>query len=349
MKKILIFFSLFLSIISLYSQEFEITWQNCFGGKYHDYATDIIATCGGYLLIGTTNSTDGDISFNHGADDLWLIKIDTIGNLIWEKCLGGSKGDIGQRILATSDGNYFVLATAYSSDGTISNDPYPNSIDFWIIKINSEGEIIWDKIVGSSKLNYLSSGIATNDGGVIAIGWSSTNDGDMTEWYGYYDMWMIKLDSTGSVVWDFTLGGSDFDIGYDIIQTSDGGFLVAGSAIVEPGGNLECNMHDQADAVLVKLDSARNIEWQRCYGGSDYDGATRVGEVNDGYLFSGYTSSFDGDVSGFHGDIDIWVVKVDYIGNIIWQKCLGGSGNEFAKIVFPTNDQGFMIIGNTES
>ncbi|MDZ7743367.1 MAG: hypothetical protein U5Q03_16920 [Bacteroidota bacterium] len=282
MKNTIILLILSIQAILTQAQVFDITWQNCFGGTYQDEAYDIIQAEDGYLIIGATQSIDGDVSYNHGGDDVWIIKIDTMGNFIWEKCLGGSYGDGGSRILNTTNGNFYILAGAYSSDGDITYDPYPNSSDFWIIKINPEGGIIWDKIVGSSKLNHMSSGVATDDGGVVAIGWSSTNDGDMTEWYGYYDMWMIKLDSTGLVEWDFTLGGSDFDIGYDIIQTNDGGFLVAGSAVVKPGGNLECDLHGQADAMLIKLDSARNIEWQKCYGGSDYDGATRVMEINNG-------------------------------------------------------------------
>ena len=349
MKKILILIGLFLTALILPSQNFEITWQNCFGGTEHDKARDIIETDGGYLIVGVTMSNDGDVGFNHGGDDLWIIKIDTIGNMIWEKCLGGSKGDGGHRIFPTKDGNYYILAGSASSDGDISNDPYPSSPDYWIIKINPEGNIIWEKIVGSSKLNQLFSGITTHDGGVIAIGYSSTNDGDMSVWYGYYDMWMIKLNSEGEIEWDYTLGSSDFDFPYDIIRTTDGGYLISGSAIVEPGGNLVCNMHDKADAILVKLDSSRNIEWQRCYGGSDYDGAARLLEVTTGYIFIGYVRSFDGDINGNHGESDIWVVKVDQDGNIVWQKSLGGSLGEYPHAIFVNSQNEIEIWGTTES
>jgi len=327
MRNVLIIAFLFISV-PIISQNMDITWQNCFGGTNQDYAMDIVESNNGYFVVGATNSSDGDISFNHGMGEGWLLSIDTLGNLLWERCYGGSDGEMFDKILSNNDSTYYILGRSGSSDGDISHDPYPNSGDFWILKIDEAGNIIWDRIVGTTHYDHIFTGITTKDGGVIAIGWAGINDGDKSVWYGYYDMWMIKLNSEGEVEWDFTLGGSDFDFPHAIIQTSDEGYLVGGTAIVEPGGNLECNMHDQADAVLVKLDSARNIEWQHCYGGSDYDGATRLLELSDGYLFSGYAGSNDGDISGWHGGNDIWVVKIDFSGNIIWQKCLGGSKGE---------------------
>jgi len=348
MKNILIIALLFISA-PIVSQNMDITWQNCFGGSEHDYAMDIVETDNGYLVVGATNSNDGDISFNHGRGEGWLLSIDTLGNLLWERCYGGSDGEMFDKILSNNDSTYYILGRSGSSDGDISYDPYPNSGDFWILKIDEAGNIIWDRIVGTTHYDHIFTGITTNDGGVIAIGWAGINDGDKSVWYGYYDMWMIKLNSEGEVEWDFTLGGSDFDFPHAIIQTSDEGYLVGGTAIVEPGGNLECNMHDQADAVLVKLDSARNIEWQHCYGGSDYDGATELIELSDGYMFSGYVQSNDGDISGWHGAHDIWVVKIDFYGNIIWQKCLGGSNDEFVSKIFQTSDDGYLVFGNTSS
>ncbi len=327
----------------------EISWQNCFGGTKAEYTMDMLEINNGYLIVGYTYSDDGDISFNHGNNDGWILSIDSIGNLIWEKSFGGSSGDGIVRIFPASNNLYYLLGAATSSDGDVSYDPYPNSADFWILKIDNLGNIIWDRIVGTTHYDHIYSGTTTNDGGIIAIGWAGINDGDKSVWYGYYDMWMIKLNSEGETEWDFTIGGSDFDFPHAIIQTSDGGYLVGGTSIVEPGGNLTCKTHGLADAILVKLDSARNIEWQQCYGGSGYDGVFYVMELDDGYLFSGYAGSNDGNISGWHGGYDLWVVKVDFYGNIIWQKCLGGSKNESAENVFQTEDFGYLIVGYTSS
>ncbi len=331
------------------SQYMDITWQQCFGGSDQEKAMDMVAMDNGYLILGYTYSDDGDVSNNHGSNDVWLVRIDSLGNLLWEKALGGSQSDGGASISKITDSTFYILGGSLSNDGDISNDRFPNSMDFWLLKIDDQGNILWDKIVGTSHKDTPEKIITTNDGGALALGFAGLNDGDKTEWYGYSDMWMIKLNSEGTTEWEFTLGGSGIDFPNDIIQTSDGGYLVSGSAIVEPGGNLTCNMHDNADAVLVKLDSTRNIEWQHCYGGSGYDGAIRIMELEDGYLFSGYADSNDGDISGWHGSTDIWLVKIDFFGEIIWQKCLGGSEDDMAYKVFKTNVGGYQLFGTTRS
>jgi Secretion system C-terminal sorting domain len=346
--KIICFF-LCLWSINLLSQNMQIKWQQCFGGSDTDESYDIIQTNNGYLIAGSTESNDGDISFNHGTTDGWLIKTDLLGNLEWEKTYGGSKGDGIFRIIPSQDNNFFLLCSANSSDGNISNDPYPNSMDYWIVKIDSLGNIIWDKIYGGTGLDQMWTGIGDSDGGVIAIGWTGSDDGDISTYYGYYDIWMVKLDNEGNLEWDFTIGTNYFDYPDAIIQTSDGGFLIGGSSIVKEGGNFTCDTHGNSDGVLIKLDSLRNIEWEQCYGGSEYEGIPGLLEVVDGYVLSAYTTSNDGDVSGWHGEHDIWVVKIDFNGNIIWQKCLGGSRNENVKNIYQTNDNNLMIIGETQS
>ena len=336
------------SLIGL-SQHMDITWQQCFGGSDQEVAMDMVAMDNGYMILGYTYSDDGDVSNNHGSNDVWLVRIDSLGSLMWEKTLGGSQSDGGASISKITDTTFYILGASLSSDGDISNDRFPNSMDFWVIKIDDTGSIIWDRILGTSHYDTPEKIITTNDGGALALGFAGLNDGDKTEWYGYSDMWMIKLNSHGTTEWEFTLGGSGIDFPNDIIQTSDGGYLVSGSAIVEPGGNLSCNMHDNADAILVKLDSARNIEWQHCYGGSEYDGATRLLELEDGFLFSGYAMSNDGDISGWHGETDIWLVKVDSFGGLIWQKCLGGSKTDMAYKIFKTSGGGYLLVGTSNS
>ena len=346
-KILLIFF--FLTNYA-FGQNFQINWQNCFGGSKDDYARDITKITDGYLIAGSTKSNDGDISYNHGATDCWLIKTDNQGNLIWEKTFGGSYGDGIFRIFKSDNNSFYILGEAISSDGDISNDPYPNTADFWLIKIDSIGNILWDKILGGNGDDQLWTGTTTNDGGVLAYGWTGSEDGDVSVYYGAYDAWMVKLNSDGEKEWDFSIGTSGMDVGQAIIQTSDGGYLAGSNSMIEEGGNLTCVPHNyKPEAVLVKLDSLRNIEWNRCYGGSEDEGITGLLEINDGYVFVAYTSSNDGDVSGFHGYDDIWVVKIDFFGNIIWQKCLGGSRYEGAENILLTEDSGYLIIGGTQS
>jgi hypothetical protein len=342
-------------------QSMEIQWQQCFGGTEQDIAFDIVEIPEGYLITGYTWSIDGDISFNNGLLDGWLIKTDLTGDIIWEKTYGGSSGDGFFRIIPDNSGNYFLVGGSASSDGDISYDPYPDSEDFWIVKIDINGNILWDKIIGGNKSDKIWTGSPTLDGGVVAVGYTYSNDGDVSVSYYGPDTWAVKISSEGEVEWDYTIGTDWIDKGQAILATSDGGYLISSNSIIPADaiGNITCTPHSTGfvEGVVFKLDSNLNILWQRCYGGSNHDGLFGMTEIEDGYVFTGSTSSTDGDVSGWHEgydhlgnpESDIWVVKIDFNGNIIWQKCLGGSSDEGASIVLANSVGNFAVVGQTYS
>ena len=353
MKKQIFLLLLLFSCIMLHSQDYQLTWQQCYGGSNGDLSKDIVETANGYLITGGTSSNDGDVTFYLGGGDGWLIKVDTVGNILWEKTYGGSDLEYFNRIIPSSDDTFYLLGLSFSSDGDISYDPYPDSPDYWIVKIDSSGNIIWDKIVGGNMGEVLFTGDATIDGGVVAIGQTSSNDGDISVSYGGNDTWIVKLSNQGELEWDYTIGTDWFDTGQAILATSDGGYLIGSNSIILEGGvgNITCTPHTYGwvEGVIFKLDSNLNVQWQRCYGGSDHDGIFGIIEIEDGYLFTGGTASNDGNVSGLHGENDIWIVKTDFFGNIIWQKCLGGSRSEYAIVSFKTNDDNLIIVGSTRS
>ncbi|NOX47901.1 MAG: hypothetical protein GXO89_13075, partial [Chlorobi bacterium] len=156
-------FACFLFVQYGNAQNLPIVWQGCFGGSEPDFANDILEIEDGYLILGNARSNDGDISSLHGGQDGWLMKTDFSGNLIWEKTFGGTYSDEFVRIAKSADNNFFILSSSYSSDGDISNDPYPNSTDFWIVKIDAMGNILWDRIVGGNMLDQVWTGTATSD------------------------------------------------------------------------------------------------------------------------------------------------------------------------------------------
>ncbi|MDY0202173.1 MAG: T9SS type A sorting domain-containing protein [Tenuifilaceae bacterium] len=358
MKRIIITFLLAVSCIFLFSQNYMINWQACYGGSKDDHAIDMVEFNNLFYILGYTFSDDGDISLLHGENDFWLVCTDSQGNMLWEKTYGGSEAESGHRILSTGKGYFYLLGTAFSSDGDITNDPYKDSPDYWIVKIDSLGNIIWDKIVGGSRGERIWTGALTSDGGLVAIGETSSNDGDISVFYGGNDSWLVKISNDGKLEWDFTLGTDFADISQAIIQTSDGGYLVGGSSMLGEGGNITCEPHSSmADAILTKLDADRNIEWQRCYGGSEHDGIVALIEIEDGYVFGAYTSSNDGDVFGWHSGYnhlgnptsDMWIVKTDFDGNIIWQNALGGSDSESPYRIFEDSFYNIFIFGRTYS
>lgn len=336
-----------------FGQNMETTWQQCFGGSEPDYAYDMAVVGNGYLIVGGSTSTDGNISGNIGMGDGWLVKVDTGGLMEWEKSIGGTDGDYIFRIIPTQNNNFYLLASSSSSDVDISNDPYPDSEDFWIVKIDIDGNIIWDKIVGGSYGDIIWNGSPTLDGGVVAVGWTYSNDGDVSVHYGGADTWAVKISSEGELEWDFTIGTDWIDKGQAILATSDGGYLIASNSSIHEDaiGNITCTPHSYgwAEGVLFKLDSNLNVEWQQCYGGSNHDGITALIEVSDGYVFGAYVNSNDGDILGWHGANDIWIVKLDFIGNIVWQNPLGGSRSEFISTLLLTDDESIIIPGYTQS
>ena len=352
MKKLIVVLLLTSTCVLAFSQPFNIEWQQCFGGSNEERAMDIIPVGSEYFIVGWTESDDGDISFNQGSGDAWILKIDSVGNILWEKTYGGSNGEFWRRIFPAPDNFYYLLGASGSSDGDISYDPYPGSNDLWIAKIDNNGNLIWEEIIGGSMIDMVESGALTNDGGVAVFGWTGSQDGNVSVNYGMYDMWLVKLNSDGVIMWDRSYGTDDFDYGQAMIATSDGGFLIGGASTIGNGGNLTCEPFNyNAEAILLKLDSLGNIEWQNCYGGSGHDGIWGLLELGDGYVFVGYGSSNDGDLtgSGWHGEGDIWVAKLDFSGNIIWQKCYGGSNYESALNIFPNENNGFTIWGSTKS
>jgi hypothetical protein len=188
----------------------------------------------------------------------------------------------------------------------------------------------------------------TSDGGYVVTGQTNSTQGDVSGNNGAIDVWVVKLSATGTIQWQKCLGGSSNDYGTSIKQTSDGGYIVGGKTDSN-NGNVTGNNGAQ-NVWLVKLTSTGTITWQKCYGGTGFDGANSVQPTNDGgYIFAGEASSNTIDVSGNHGSYDFWVVKTNSVGVITWQKCLGGSVTDIANSVQQTSDNGYVIGGRASS
>ncbi len=341
----------------------DIECQKCLGGSDYDEAYSIQQTSdGGYIVAGYSSSNDGDVSgWHEGYDsdgnptyDYWVVKLNSVDDIVWQKCLGGSDYDKAHSIQQTSDGGFIVAGYSSSNDGDISghhgSTGYPY-YDYWIVKLSSSGDIEWQRSLGGSARDEAYSVQQTSDGGFIVAGYSYSNDGDVSGNHGMPgspDYWVVKLNSTGDIVWQKCLGGSGYDEAASIQQTSDGGFIVAGYSYSNDGdvsGN-----HGRGDYWVVKLDSAGTIVWQRSLGGSDEDWAASIQQTSDGgFIVAGWSDSNDGDVSGHHGMMDYWVVKLNAAGDIVCQKSLGGSANDDATSIQQTSDGGFIVAGYSYS
>lgn len=235
-----------------------IQWQNTIGGNGDDELYSILQTTdGGYILGGSSNSNiSGDKSENsNGGDDYWVIKLYATGVIQWQNTIGGNGSDRLSSPQQTVDGG-FILAG--SSNSTISGDKSENSHgddDFWVVKLGATGVIQWQKTIGGSNSDYISSMQKTADGGCILGGFSQSSiSGDKTEnSNGDYDYWVVKLDSTGGIQWQNTIGGSDIDYLAFSQQTVDGGYILAGSSASSISGDKTEDSHFNFDYWVVKL------------------------------------------------------------------------------------------------
>jgi hypothetical protein len=294
----------------------NIIWAKTYGGTDDDWASSVQQTSdGGYIVAGWT------YSFGAGLNDIFLINTDANGNIIWAKTYGGTNYDNAYSVQQTSDGGY-ILAGYTASFGAGG--------DIFLIKTDANGNIIWAKTYGGTYGDWASSVQQTSDGGYIVAG---------TTWSfgaGDYDIFLIKTDANGNLQWAKIYGGTYWDEAFSVQQTFDGGYILAGYTLSFGAGYY--------DAFLVKMDANGNVQWANTYGGTGYEVASSVQQTFDsGYILAGYT------LSSSTGYFDIFLIKTDANGNIIWAKTYGGTNGEGASSVQQTSDGGYIVAGGTDS
>jgi len=311
MKKLFVFTLVFLTVsVAAHAMIVSQQWDKTYSipsGFGHEEVVDISQTTdGGYIIAG----------FNAGFDaiNIWVIKLDSSGNVLWEKSYGGSN-DRATSIQQTIDGGY-IIATLYGD----------------ILKIDSSGNIIWQ-----NSYNFWDAAIQQiSDGGYIVTGSIESLGGNDN------DIAVTKLDSNGAVIWQKTYGGSSHDgprvalITVPITQTTDSGYIFATGTFSFGAGSM--------DALVVKLDSEGTILWQKTYGGIEDETAFSIQESSaGGYIVAGTTYSFGA------GEDDAWILRLDNAGNAIWQKVYGGYSWDFAKSIQQTTDGNYVFVGGGNS
>ena len=217
------------------------------------------------------------------------------------------------------------------------------------IYANSQPSITWQKCIGGNNSDIGLSIQQTSDGGYISSGFTNSNNGDVSGNHGSRDAWIIKLSNIGIIQWQKCLGGSLLESSLTVHQTSDGGYILSGGYTNSVDGDVSGN-HGSYDVWVVKLNSLGVIEWQKCLGGSSNEYSKYIQQTSDGgYILSGKTNSVDGDVYNNHGSDDAWILKLNSLGVIQWQKCLGGISDESGESIQQTSDGGFILSGYTNS
>ncbi|MCS7202045.1 MAG: hypothetical protein NZ841_04650 [Dictyoglomus sp.] len=319
--KFLLVFFLLLSIFTITgcsSFTLKVTWRKIHGYSKNELVNSCIETRdGSYLFAGMSNSKNPN-----GEDDFYLLKIDKWGNVLGEWFHYGERDDNAQCVIETSDGGILVLGESYSYATGISKDLY-------VVKLDKKGNIVWAKNFGGVDMDGGRSAIEDSDGNYILVGWTRSFGA------GNSDFYMIKLSPNGEQLWSKTWGGRNFDEANCILESEDGNYLIAGYTLSFGGGG--------KDIALIKIDKNGNLVWYRTYGGARDDSASAIIKTIDGnYLLVGSTFSY-----GSKGDI--YVLKVNSAGNIIWERNFGGEESEEGVCVVNTKDGGFVIVGSTRS
>jgi hypothetical protein len=323
-----------------------IIWQKALGGSEDEYAVSFIETADkGFLLVGSTISTDGEVSGNHGDYDVWVVKMSSTGAVQWSKCLGGTGSDYGYSAALSADGGYLIGGKTWSSDGNVTN--YKGSGDGWLVKLSSSGALLWQKTFGGSSEDNIWDIKPIKDGYLIS-GTSKSANGDLPKNYGLFDLWLMKINLNGVVQWSKNFGGNDNEYAYSSYLKTDGNFLVVGETNSK-NGDVK-HKHEKSDIWVLNVDSKGNLLWQKTYGGNGEEWATSIEPMLDGsVLICGSTNSNDNDFTGNHGSWDGLVFKIDTMGNLLWQKQLGGTGFDDAYIAQQSATGRILIGGDTES
>jgi len=282
-------------------------WAKTFGGVYYDWGWCIQQTSdGGYIITGITG-----LSLGH--EIVWLIKTDSSGNLIWNKTFERTGDDRGYFVQQTTDGGYIIT-------GLTSND-------IWLIKADSNGNKVWDRIFGGTGDDEGRCVKQTSDGGYIITGETSSFGA------GESDVWLIKTKSSGNKEWERTFGGMKEEKGYSVQQTTDGGYIITGETSSFGAG--------ESDVWLIKTNSTGDMVWDKVFQEKEHDKGNYVQQTNDGgYIITGSTRSF-GD-----GSSDVWLIKTNSTGSIVWNKTFGGNYYEYGYCVQQTSDDGYIISGD---
>ncbi|NOY49936.1 MAG: T9SS type A sorting domain-containing protein [Chlorobi bacterium] len=324
----------------------QIDWQKTFGGEAVERPSQIITdNDGGFYVIGSSSSSQGDFSNNHGLFDVWLTRFSLAGKLLWQRNYGGSGIDFGIDIKLKQNGNFLIGASTTSGDGDVSENK--GMTDFWLLELAPDGDIIWEKTYGGSENEYFDNFFIDEYDSIFMLGGTKSVDGDISFNHGNKDVWLVKTDNQGYLLWEKTYGGSDSDEGKCIRKSHNGNVILTAISRSDDGDITKS--FGLNDFWVLEVDKNSDLLWQRSFGGSKNDVPKDMLLTDDGYLIGGTTYSFDGNITENKGRGDVWMLKIYKDGVINWQKTFGGSGVESCTKIVYSENANYLSSNNTDS
>lgn len=302
--------------IAKISNSGAIIWEKSLGYNGSDNGYSVIQTIdNGYLLLGVLDVTASDgegnnriSSYRHAGGDYWAVKLDSNGILEWSRYFGGNFTDTSYAACQTQGGDYIIIGSSDSNDIDISNNK--GTYDFWIIKISSEGNLIWEKSYGGSEIDEALDITPTTDGNFIVCGNTRSNNIDVSSNNGAADIWILKITPNGEILWEKTYGGNSFEAAKSVHQTTDNGFIIAGNS--RSDNNDLTKNNGQNDGWIFKINQDGILQWQTSIGGSNIDLLMDSTQLQDGSIVAvGNTSSSDLDISENKGFTDLLLIRLN--------------------------------------
>jgi hypothetical protein len=331
----------------------ELLWTKTFGGTLDDRGNDIVATQdGGFAITGYGSSSDNDIDLNNGNQDFWISKLDSDGNITWEKSFGYNGSDRAYSIIQTQDQGFLISGvldvTASAGEGN-SKSYFTEHAggDYWAIKLDNNGNQEWTKYFGGNLSDDPYGVTQTLDGNFILIGSSDSEDVDITNNKGSYDYWVVSISNSGILLWEKNFGGTEIDEARGITNTTDGNFLIIGntrSNDIDISNNI-----GGSDIWLIKISPYGELLWEKTIGGTSFDIGNSISKSINGYIISGASRSFDGNITSNNGQNDGFVAEINENGDLLWAKSAGGSDEDLIYDSTQINNGTIISVGETTS
>lgn len=336
-----------------FDENYTLLWSKTFGGSDDDRAKDVEELSdGSFLVTGFSRSTDGDVSLNHGNYDFWVIKLNSVGDLIWEKSFGFSGSDQSYVIEKTNDGGFILGGsldvTASGGQGNSKTSKRHAGGDYWLIKIDKNGVKLWSHYYGGQFTDALFGVAEADNGNLILVGSSDSSDTDVSNNLGEYDIWVVCTTNTGEMLWKQNFGGNQIDEAFSITKTKDNYFLIAGNS---RSSNVNVSENKgSSDVWVFKIDANGTLIWEKSFGGSSFEDAKEIiTNTNGDFYLTGSSRSSDFDVANNNGNKDVWVLKLDENGTILWQKNIGGANLDASNSLAFLKDNSLIIAGESWS